>query len=302
MIASPVDFEIQDDVISAVQPRPMLEPYRLISWWEMIVFWAGNFHDLLSGLQRCERALQPDSGLPWPPDMRKEIETILDSLMRQCRELNMQPAYSPIEFVSRRLRLTPNLQPLAGDVALAERLSTLRELIESELRVRRFLYLPREKVKYWLEGGFTNFGTAYDKFPVARSNIDSACHCFAVEEYTASAFHSMRVAEFGLRWMAKQLKVTISHKKKIVPIEYGDWEQVLTAAKGKIEEAHRLPKNAKREDELKFYSDVADHCGYMKDLWRNELAHARREYSEPESLAVLNRVCEFMKRLATRVK
>ena len=37
----------------------------------------------------------------------------------------------------------------------------------------------------------------------------------------------------------------------------------------------------------------------MKDIWRNDISHARRRYNKPETLGVLNRVQEFMKLLAT---
>jgi hypothetical protein len=46
------------------------------------------------------------------------------------------------------------------------------------------------------------------------------------------------------------------------------------------------------------YSDAADHCEFMKDIWRNNVSHTRKAYSDPEAVAVLQRVREFMEFLA----
>ncbi len=48
---------------------------------------------------------------------------------------------------------------------------------------------------------------------------------------------------------------------------------------------------------LQFYSAMADQCEYIKDIWRNEIAHTRRTYSKEEALGVINRVKEFVKEL-----
>jgi hypothetical protein len=104
----------------------------------------------------------------------------------------------------------------------------------------------------------------------------------------------MRVAEYGLRKLAKQLKVTLRQDGKIQPIEYADWNKVITAIKNKIAEIRRLPSGPKREKALQFYSDAADRCEYMKDIWRNELAHTRRLYNKAETSAVITRVRLFI--------
>jgi hypothetical protein len=38
---------------------------------------------------------------------------------------------------------------------------------------------------------------------------------------------------------------------------------------------------------------------YMKDIWRNELSHTRRRYNKAESLAVINRVRDFVQLIAS---
>jgi hypothetical protein len=108
----------------------------------------------------------------------------------------------------------------------------------------------------------------------------------------------MRVAEFGLRRLAKNLRVALTDKGKRCPIEYKDWDKVITACRSKIAEARTLPVGAKKEKLLQHYSRAADSCEYMKDIWRNEVSHTRRRYRKQEALGVIERVKEFVQPLA----
>jgi hypothetical protein len=59
-----------------------------------------------------------------------------------------------------------------------------------------------------------------------------------------------------------------------------------------------LPSGPKRQTKLDFYSDAADHGMFMKDIWRNNVSHARRPYHAGEAKVVLDRVRDFMRFLA----
>ena len=85
---------------------------------------------------------------------------------------------------------------------------------------------------------------------------------------------------------------------KVQPIEYADWEKIITEIKNKIAQTRALPAGPKKQAKLEFYSDAADHCTFMKDIWRNNVSHARKGYEDYESLAILGRVQDFMKFLA----
>ena len=69
---------------------------------------------------------------------------------------------------------------------------------------------------------------------------------------------------------------------------------MITAIQNKIKKIRQRPVGPKREAELQFFSSVADHCEYMKDIWRNELSHTRRWYKKEEALSAINRVKEFV--------
>ena len=95
----------------------------------------------------------------------------------------------------------------------------------------------------------------------------------------------MRAAEHGLRMLARKLKVKLTHKGKTQPVEYADWEKVIAAIKDKITAARALPHGPKRQERLENLSDAADHCVFMKDIWRNNISHTRKPYTSAEAIA-----------------
>ena len=70
--------------------------------------------------------------------------------------------------------------------------------------------------------------------------------------------------------------------------------QVSTAIKYRLTAVSQLPHNANRETQLAHYSDLADRCIYMKDLWRNNVMHTRANFNRLEAAGILQRVRELM--------
>jgi len=173
----------------------------------------------------------------------------------------------------------------------------LRESVDAELCYRRFVHVPGDKAKVWDELG-NSWADVWQKFPDAKIDSEEAVWCYVVGRSTASVFHSMRAAEYGLRALAKKLRVKLLHKGKTHPIEFADWEKVITGINNKISSARLLPHGTRRARMLQLCSDGADHCSYMKDIWRNDISHARKSYNSPEALAVMQRVHDFLGFLA----
>lgn len=168
--------------------------------------------------------------------------------------------------------------------------------IHHNLEKRKFMVLSEEEAGFYTN--FDVFGNTFkEKYPV-RAAVDglSAGNCYAAGVYTACVFHCMRVAEYGLRKLAanRNLRVKITKKNRPCPIEYSTWQEVIDAIHAKIRNIRQRPVGPTREAELQFFSSAADHCEYMKDIWRNEISHTRRFYKKEEALAVINRVKEFV--------
>lgn len=195
--------------------------------------------------------------------------------------------------------LIGDIQNIAGleQQRVAEKLRNIRIVMQNELTERWFIGLSQDVVEIF-DRPEPFFREGFAAFPAAQDDMCSACRTYALDQGTACVFHLMRIAELGLRSLARTLKVQISHKGKFCPLEYGEWDKIITAIKNKIDPIRKLPAGPNRQAKLEFYSDAADHCTFMKDVWRNNVAHTRKPYSKSESLTVLERVRDFMHFLA----
>jgi hypothetical protein len=224
------------------------------------------------------------------PEILQEIKLFAAIYAEQeCSHLEM-----PISTQkARSLKASIDSGTRYSSEVMHKELEGLAETITMELARQKFAYIPSRLDKYFEQKKL--FGeSVYEKCDAAKQDIEDAGNCLAASLPTASVFHLMRVAEHGLRVLAKKLRVTISHKGKACPLEFGDWNTVIAGIKNKIADARKLSASHRRQARLEAYSNAADHCEYMKDIWRNNLSHARRPYSEPEAVAVFERVRDFM--------
>ncbi len=126
-------------------------------------------------------------------------------------------------------------------------------------------------------------------------DLTETSECLIAGRSTACIFHLMRAAEHGIRVLANKFAVELTDTGKLCPIEAATWDKIICAIKNSIDKSTRpLPKGSERTAQLALYSDAADHCTFMKDIWRNDLSHAGKPYLEPEALGAFNRVRDFM--------
>jgi len=235
---------------------------------------------------------------PLPAEQLTAIVAELRSLEELCRVCRLHDLGMNVSDVRGRLG-SPYDGPYSRETVYVL-LDTLYKDLHRGLESRIFASIHGDRAAYFEQEAM--FGE-----PVARvlqnasADIKSAGNCFAAEEYTATVFHLMRAAEHGLRALARKLQVRLSHSGRIQPIEFADWDKVITACKNKIDAARGLGPGPKRQAQLELYSDAADHCLFMKEIWRNNVSHTRRPYIESEAQAVMDRVRGFMVLLAEQV-
>ena len=182
---------------------------------------------------------------------------------------------------------------------LRNQAKTMLEAIHSELCFRRFAFVPTEKATLHDRFAF-GWEEIWKKFPEVKEDSQDAIDCYALEKNTACVFHMMRVAEMGLRSIAKKVKVKLTDKKEPLPVEFATWNKVIDGIKTKIAVVRTKPKSARQNEQLQFYSDAADQCTYIRDLWRNDVSHHRKTFNDGEALGVLTRVQQFMGLLAKK--
>jgi hypothetical protein len=271
-----------------------LRPKTLISFWEMVSVSASKVWAVSYGLTSCLEACRDririqGEGSRASVDDRAFLTTALGPIESLCRDLNLAVSLSRLQHF--KLSLIGELY----NTQMITEIQGLQISIVNEAADRKLAFIPTNKVCFFEQE--TLFGGAVNAaFPSAAPEIKDAGNCLAAELDTAAVFHFMRVAEFGLRALARHLKVRVKGT-----VDYADWGTILAGIDRKLSALQRKPKGKKKSQELEFYRRVESECNALKDVWRNNVMHSRGRYNSHESIAVYLRVSEFMERLAARV-
>jgi hypothetical protein len=240
-----------------------------------------------------ERNGAPNDYVP-SPVLKDQVLSIIIHALHHANNAHLESTYDRVwengQFAMLQ-RLGMTWQQLDNELVM------LRQCIENDLEKQTFIFIPKEHAKYLYEID-KPWKAIWRAIPGAKGDIFSGVKCYALELPSATVFHFMRVAEFGLRQLAGKLHVKLTHKGKNQPIEYADWEKVITGIKNKIAAARLLQPGPKRQEKLEIYSDAGDHCTFMKDIWRNNISHARKAYKMADAAAVMDRVRDFMRFVA----
>jgi hypothetical protein len=174
---------------------------------------------------------------------------------------------------------------------LHENIIQLREMIIGELKEVFLIFIPNER-HIWLEKAKAEYNQILQSFPSALDDCQEAAFCYACGRYTAAVFHAMRILEYGLGALSKEVGLTFDVQQ---------WYDIINQIEKKIKEAQNRPKSLDKSDHLQFLSEAAKEFTYFKDGWRNYVSHGRSKYDGPQALSALNHVKTFMVHLATRL-
>lgn len=188
--------------------------------------------------------------------------------------------------------------------ALGFQLRNIHSAITEEAeRTFRFVAIPKDTS--W-SFGETPFGIEVElAFPSAGYDIKQAGACIAFESYSASVFHLMRTAEYGMRALCKKLRVKYaidtnrSGSLKYTPIAYAEWQRQLTELEKKADEKlSRMAKGPKKQQAQEFYHEAIQELRAFKDVHRNHVMHTRKDYTKEDAVAVFGHVKRFMLKLS----
>jgi hypothetical protein len=225
----------------------------------------------------------------------KIFKNHFDYIAAQCAKLLLERADSRIA------RMAGLFQRRFSYAELSIELGALYEAIEDDLQFERFYHYQRQKgfLLLKLPG---DWATTIKAFPSTRLEIEDAVDCFASDHPTASVFHLMRIAEYGLRALARERKISLPKGK---PIEWATWQDILTQIDDSVNGKAGIGKTAKagpgKDDALAFYNGALGHFLAFKDQYRNAVSHVRKRYEEWEAEIALNHVRDFMNGLSLKL-
>lgn len=278
-------------------PQSQLVARRLWSFEDMIEFRAAHIVQafvqlgiIIEGLYKYPDLLR----IEMLPDTKRQIAN--SSVWTDLEWSGYKITDTDLNFRIGELRTQLEGETPYCAETLAHELEGIHNQLKISLSLHKFAHVYPNVQKYFEQEQL--FGAAvYASFPEAQRDIKDAGNCIAAELYTASVFHLMRTAEYGLRALARKVRVKITHKGKPQPLETAAWDKVINAIKCRLNSAHALKPSARRTDKIRFYSDLADRCSFVKDLWRNDVMHTRAHYEIQDTLAAFERVKGFMQLL-----
>lgn len=175
--------------------------------------------------------------------------------------------------------------------------SALLVAVDGELAYRRFAYVPTDKAKV-LDGYSLDWAAVNEQFPKASLDVMSAIECYALDLNTACVFHLMRVAEHGLRALARERRVKLPRNKAL---EWAQWNEVIKAIEKTADDLLNKPAGQRRNSALQFYRGACGEFEAFKDIYRNDVMHSRTSYNAVEAASATLKVRDFMLRLASKI-
>lgn len=181
--------------------------------------------------------------------------------------------------------------------ALATQIQTVLESDHSPSQKRVFLILDTERDK--LAKRTDLFGPAVSAaFPSADADIREAGNCLAAECNTAAVFHLMRVAEVGLRALARDRRVRLPRKQ---PLNLAAWETIVKELEAAEEAIRHYPKTGAQAAQFAFHHGAISLFAKFKSIFRNQVMHAQQHFGPDHALRIFEDVRAFMQVLAQRI-
>jgi hypothetical protein len=233
-------------------------------------------------------------------ETKNKIEVCLKALKGHCQELELDETIKYIDDVMRNLN-----RPLP-QADLKHALQTVCTLLENEANGRYVYHIKNGRYVYHIKKDKLALALKeeavwmkiFERFPSITEDVNSALNCYMLNEPNACVFHLMRVAEIGLRCLAKERRVALPKGK---PLEWGTWQDILREIKKKSDAINQWRAGPVKDAALEFYSGSLGEFEGFKDAYRNQIMHVRGRYDEHQAASLLLRVRDFMTRLSGKI-
>jgi hypothetical protein len=161
---------------------------------------------------------------------------------------------------------------------------TIRSLVYEELKEKHFIFLTNDESL--LFENVIPFGKEVaESFPSISYDVVEATKCLAIQRYTATVFHLMKVLEIVLQVFANKIGAKFNPEK-----EY--WKTINDNINGKINAMDPSLELTKK------YQSASAYLNNVRVAWRNEVMHPKAEYNQEEASEVYYCVEVFVTHLS----
>lgn len=255
----------------------MNHPSQLVSLLDMLRVYAQKYIELgrwmheLGGRLYMAEDEPDDPGRPLSPEDKSALLVHIDKLAQLSARLGLKVSQQQWE---RALKDPPQT---------SREFEILQNVLESELRNQLFLFVPSERALYF------EAQTSFPSFPSATKELVRAGNCFAVAEFAASVFHSMRAVEIALTAVYACMGLVQPATGNKSWGTYCNGIRDAMTSKGKT-----WPK-------LDEFQEILTTLVNVKDGWRNKSMHVDASYSEEDAKRILQAVTFFIEKVSSKM-
>src|SRR5215472_17092064 len=293
---------------------PLQEFPRLLSLWDIMnLFDVYSLSHILHKFTQCQVPLlmQKMSGqgnMDMTPATRQRAEQALAEAELFFKVVEIKEGKDAVQSAKEQWE-GPLLDVSSANEIIRRLQWDIVRAMENRLFLRveddRLEMIPRLQGNVAHSGIVGLFGDAVkNAFPSAFSDIIETGNCLAAECNTAAVFHLMRIAEVGLRAVAKDRNANFANK----PIDQQEWGTILAFLDGRVQELRldpgsKWPNPGLKDIQIRFYAEVVSELRAFNEAWRRHLSHAREDgiYDRDYANSVFKHVKTFMQKLAEKI-
>jgi hypothetical protein len=220
---------------------------------------------------------------------RTPLPEMIDDVAGPLRELQGACVYFGLNVTLRKIdRLlvrVENEKPTYSQIRADAR--SIQETLRDELSTKLFLHVLPENAPYYSEP-LADWDLVMEHFPSVSFDIEEASKSFALERYTASVFHLMRVSEAGLRSIAERVGLVNSRP---------NWDEAIRYIEGQLRKNYDEMDSIFKGD-VEFLSGIAAHMRSVNLAWRRNVSHIERNYSREESKGIYDSTLSVMRHIS----
>jgi hypothetical protein len=297
------------DILHA-KSHPIWDSRRLWSLADMIDFILHNFVvslDVLRGeLNRTSEKMRVEPHQKVPAEDHTRIQSVVKMVAEFCVENLALPEASSTLIEIYNVVGNHHMQPYSWQ-KIHGLLETINRQIRLQIQGECFFHYKREYARFLVEAE-KEWAPIFSAFPSIKSEVTAGLDCYAIGHNTACVFYMMRVAEFGLRIIARERGIRSVRGNK--PIEYAMWGEVIGEVQKAIDDlrvakGNKSPlttkKRKNREIATAFYSGIIGDMQALLALYRDRTMHFRASYDKGEAYSAMRRVYEMMTAIASKL-
>jgi hypothetical protein len=288
---------IFDTSPAGAEPREgsLWQSRRLWSLWDMLRFCAEPFYKVIAALHQTRGMVDN-----WPKDRQEEA---FDKGGRERWSKQIHILQESLKILDARLTLTL-VNELIVHLEDQQRAITYRQLssyyekidefFKRELSEVMLLIVDRRRQDYY-EPKEPLFGRKFqDGFSSASDEVLEAAKCLALGRSTASAFHSIRCLEAGIRALSRCLGIPDPTKAS-----ERSWVKLLDAFNGALNT--KWPGSSNRlTGDGEVFETIYAALAAMQNPYRNATMHLDHKYTDEEACHIFEMVKGLMKKIADR--